>query len=95
MLDGTVRQHAGSSPIFPSLRDAAPDRWGRLVIERELDELGYLLNSPDDRAGALGFGPNPDPPAPLRSFNRTLRLPERLDAADDLLSGDPVVADTR
>lgn len=91
VLDGSVRQNAGASPIFPSLRDAAPDRWGRLVIEREyggeLDELGYLLNSPDDRAGALGFGLSPEPPAPLRKFNRTLQLPELLDAADVLLAG--------
>ena len=38
-----------------------PDHWGRRVIERfvgrtQLSELDYLLNSPDDRAGALGFG---------------------------------------
>ena len=94
VLDDTVRQIAGTNPIFPSLRDAAPDRWGRLVIEREfggeLDEMGYLLNSPDDRAGALGFGLNQVPPAPRREFNQTLRLPELLDAADDLLRGDPV-----
>ncbi|MGA0594285.1 type II toxin-antitoxin system HipA family toxin [Enterovirga sp. CN4-39] len=94
VLDDTVKEIAGASAIFPSLRDAAPDRWGRLVIEREfggeLDEMGYLLNSPDDRAGALGFGLNPNPPAPLRAFNRTLRLPELLDAADELLRGDPI-----
>lgn len=98
VLDGAVREYAGLSPIFPSLRDAAPDRWGRLVIEREyggeLDELGYLLNSPDDRAGALGFGLNPTPPGPLRSFNLTLGLPELLAAADELLRGDPTTADT-
>ncbi|NNM73857.1 type II toxin-antitoxin system HipA family toxin [Enterovirga aerilata] len=94
VLDDVVKEIAGASAIFPSLRDAAPDRWGRLVIEREfggeLDEMGYLLNSPDDRAGALGFGLNPVPPAPLRDFNRTLRLPELLDAADALLRGDPI-----
>ncbi len=91
VLDGKVKEIAGASPIFPSLRDAAPDRWGRLIIEREyggeLDELGYLLNSPDDRAGALGFGLSPNPPAPLRRFNRTLQLPELLAAADALLAG--------
>lgn len=98
VLDGTVRDYAGPSPIFPSLRDAAPDRWGRLVIEREyggeLDDLGYLLNSPDDRAGALSFGLNPTPPGPLRDFNRTLALPELLAAADELLRGDPAMGDT-
>src|SRR5579864_8375701 len=38
--------------IHGALRDAAPDAWGRLVIERalgraDLDELDYLLNGPD------------------------------------------------
>ncbi len=47
--------------IFGGLRDAGPDYWGRRVIERhsgkaQLGELDYLLQSPDDRAGALGFG---------------------------------------
>lgn len=92
-VDDRVKQIAGPSPVFPSLRDAAPDRWGRLVIDREyggeLDDLGYLLNSPDDRAGALGFGLSPDPPAPLRTFNRTLQLPELLETADALLAGNP------
>ena len=90
VLDNRVKQYVGASPIFPSLRDAAPDRWGRLIIERELggelDELGYLLHSPDDRAGALAFGLNSVPPAPLRQFNRTLQLPELLEASDALLN---------
>ena len=42
--------------VFGALRD-----WGRRVIEKhagkpQLGELDYLLGSPDDRAGALGFG---------------------------------------
>jgi serine/threonine-protein kinase HipA len=36
----------------------------------QLGELDYLLNSADDRAGALGFGLNQQPPAPRRKFNR-------------------------
>lgn len=68
--------------IFSSLRDAGPDVWGRRLIERHcgkssLGEIDYLLESPDDRAGALGFGLNQTPPAPLRKFNKTLAL-ERL-----------------
>ncbi|RUU54641.1 hypothetical protein [Mesorhizobium sp. M2C.T.Ca.TU.002.02.1.1] len=43
-LDGQTYVHVGDSPLFPSLRDALPDRWGRLVIDRaeggELDDLG-------------------------------------------------------
>jgi serine/threonine-protein kinase HipA len=65
--------------VFGALRDASPDYWGRLVIERalgkvNLDEIDYLLQSADDRAGALGFGINEAPPAPKRDFNKTLDL---------------------
>ena len=70
--------------VFGALRDAGPDHWGRRVIERfvgrtQLSELDYLLNSPDDRAGALGFGLGQEPPAPRRHFSRTMDL-ERLQA---------------
>src|SRR5438552_2627971 len=49
--------------VFGALRDASPDYWGRRVIQRHLGkaqpgEMEYLLYSPDDRAGALGFGLN-------------------------------------
>lgn len=70
---------ASTGGVFGALRDASPDYWGRRVIQRHLgkaqpSELDYLLYSPDDRAGALGFGLNQTPPAPRRSFNRTLDL---------------------
>lgn len=70
---------ASMGGVFGALRDASPDYWGRRVIQRHLgmaqpSELDYLLHSPDDRAGALGFGLNQTPPAPRRSFNRTLDL---------------------
>lgn len=84
--------------MFGALRDAAPDVWGRRVIERrsgksDLGEMNYLMFSPDDRAGALGFGLNQEPPAPLRKFNQTMdlvRLQELADATiadEDLLEG--------
>ena len=65
--------------VFGALRDSGPDYWGRRVIEKhagkaQLGELDYLLHSPDDRAGALGFGLNQVPPAPQRKFNQTLDL---------------------
>src|SRR5262249_10495203 len=65
--------------FFGALRDAMPDYWGRRVIERNagktnLDEFDYLMHGPDDRAGALGFGLNVEPPAPRREFSRTLDL---------------------
>jgi serine/threonine-protein kinase HipA len=76
--------------IFGALRDAGPDFWGRRVIEKhagkaQLGELDYLLVSPDDRAGALGFGLNKVPPAPRRKFNKTLDLEKLRNLADALI----------
>jgi serine/threonine-protein kinase HipA len=76
--------------VFGALRDASPDYWGRLIIERhhgrrQLGELEYLLNSADDRAGALDFGTGPQPPAPRRQFNKTLDLAQLQKIADDIL----------
>ena len=78
--------------VFGAIRDASPDYWGRRVIEKHaglavLGEIDYLLQSPDDRAGALGFGLNVEPPAPLRRFNRTMDL-ERLQQLADLIIAD-------
>jgi serine/threonine-protein kinase HipA len=77
--------------VFGALRDAGPDHWGRRVIERhvgaaQLGEMDYLLNSPDDRAGALGFGLNQHPPAPKRKFNQTLELPKLQAIADAVVA---------
>lgn len=77
--------------VFGALRDASPDYWGRLVIQRHLGnpqpgEMAYLLFSPDDRAGALGFGLNQAPPASRRSFNQTLDL-AKLQALADAIAG--------
>jgi serine/threonine-protein kinase HipA len=76
--------------VFGALRDAGPDYWGRRLIERYLDvpqlsEIEYLLNSPDDRAGALGFGLNQTPPAPKRKFNQTIDLANLQAIADALI----------
>lgn len=79
--------------VFGALRDASPDHWGRRVIERHFgspapDELDYLLQSPDDRAGALGFGLGPEPPAPKRKFNRTIDLGKLQEFADAIVADD-------
>ena len=78
--------------MFGALRDAGPDYWGRRVIEKyagkpALGELDYILQSTDDRAGALGFGLGQEPPAPRRNFNKTLEL-EKLQRIADQLTRD-------
>jgi serine/threonine-protein kinase HipA len=80
------------------LRDAAPDHWGRRVIERylgkaSLGELDYLLHSPDDRAGALGFGPGQKPPAPKRNFNQTINLAKLQAIADAIVNDEELPAE--
>ncbi|WP_366658563.1 HipA domain-containing protein [Fodinicurvata sp. EGI_FJ10296] len=81
--------------VFGALRDAGPDYWGRRVIERyvgraQLGELDYLLHSPDDRAGALGFGLGPRPPAPRRNFNQTLDLAKLQSIANAIVNEEEV-----
>lgn len=81
--------------VFGALRDAGPDYWGRRVIEKhagipQLGELDYLLNSADDRAGALGFGLGQTPPAPRRRFNKTLELAKLQDVAEALMREEDV-----
>ena len=85
--------------MFGALRDAGPDFWGRRVIEKhagqpELGELDYLLHSPDDRAGALGFGLGQVPPAPARKFSQTIDLERLQSLADRVLENQPVPAGT-
>ncbi len=83
--------------VFGAIRDSGPDYWGRCVIEKqvgtsELGEIDYLLESPDDRAGALGFGLGPKPPAPRRKFNKTLEL-EKLVGLAHAIAADEDVPD--
>lgn len=79
--------------IFGAIRDAAPDSWGRRVIERELartdlTELDFLLQSPDDRAGALSFGHGKEPPAPFRNYNPVIKLDVLLRLAEEIQRDD-------
>src|SRR5262245_49525031 len=52
----TIEATAKLNGMYGALRDASPDYWGRLVIQRalgvaSLDEMDYLLQSSDARAG--------------------------------------------
>jgi serine/threonine-protein kinase HipA len=92
-LSGATYETARLNGLFGAIRDAGPDYWGRRVIEKhagitKLGELDYLLESPDDRAGALGFGTNVKPPAPRRKFNQTLDLARLQETADALVRDD-------
>jgi serine/threonine-protein kinase HipA len=84
--------------MFGALRDASPDSWGRRVIERHagkspLSELDYLLESPDDRAGALSFGVGQQPPAPRRKFNQTIVLAKLQAIADAIIKDEELPTD--
>jgi len=77
-----------------AVRDAAPDAWGRRVIEHklerdpaDLEEIDYLLHGPQDGAGYLSFGLNRDPPSPQRPYNRTHQLVDLIAAAEAVEEG--------
>lgn len=97
-ITADVRETARLGGVFGALRDAAPDAWGRRVIERvmgrqDLGEVDFLLESPQDRAGALSFGRGPVPPGPVRRHNRVVQLAELRRAAallEDDRPGEPV-----
>ncbi|MGH9605012.1 MAG: type II toxin-antitoxin system HipA family toxin [Terracidiphilus sp.] len=98
-LSQATYQTSRLNGVFGALRDAGPDYWGRRIIEKRagktiLGELDYLLESPGDRAGALGFGLSRVPPAPLRKFNRTLDL-EKLQQIAEALVRDEIPATPR
>ena len=96
-LSDTTYETTQLNGVFGALRDAGPDFWGRRVIEKhsgktQLGELDYLLHSPDDRAGALGFGLGQVPPAPKREFNQALEL-EKLQQLAEALVKDELPSD--
>ncbi|MBX3039196.1 MAG: type II toxin-antitoxin system HipA family toxin [Bdellovibrionaceae bacterium] len=94
-LEERLFEETKNEGLHGPLRDSSPDAWGRYVIEKntppsEHNPIGYLLNSADDRIGALSFGHEKTPPASVRSFNRTLDLHELIQAAHKLEQGQPL-----
>jgi serine/threonine-protein kinase HipA len=94
-----VHEFTQLAGIPGAIRDAAPDAWGRRVIEHrlersptDLDEIDYLLHGPQDGAGALTFGLGAEPPAPRRRYNRTHQLADLISAAQQIDDGGPVAA---
>lgn len=97
-LSTRTYETAALKGMFGALRDAGPDYWGRRIIEKhagkpQLGELDYLLQSADDRAGALGFGLNVEPPAPRRAFNQTVALDRLQEIADAVVADEGLPAD--
>jgi serine/threonine-protein kinase HipA len=77
-----------------AVRDAAPDAWGRCVIEHklqrspaDLEEIDYLLHGPQDGAGYLSFGTKVQPQPPERPYNRTHQLADLVAAAEAIEDG--------
>lgn len=85
--------------IPSAVRDAAPDAWGRRVIEHKLErdpsdlhEIDYLIHGPQDGAGYLSFGLKVQPPAPRRHYNRTHQLSDLIAASQAIDEGNRVPA---
>jgi serine/threonine-protein kinase HipA len=75
------------------LTDAAPDSWGRGILERRLggDELSlltYLTHAGSDRIGALDLQPSPAEYVPRSAPSATLE--DLAQAAQRLLTGEPI-----
>ncbi len=83
-----------SGEIAGCVADAAPDAWGRRVIDRrcgvrsELPLLAYLLQSGSDRIGALDFQSSSGDYRPREADSATLT--ELAEAADRVVSGEPL-----
>jgi len=97
---GVIPLPAGLS-MPSSLRDAAPDAWGRRVIVNrkfghkgnaadlgQLDELTYLIESGSERVGALDFQRSATVYVPRQG--RAAPLEELLTAADRVEAGVPI-----
>jgi serine/threonine-protein kinase HipA len=77
---------------FGGVRDAAPDAWGRRVIEAQrrvpansLSEADYLLGAGSDRVGALDVRASLD--SPVQPGAAAIRsLPYMLEAAERILT---------
>src|ERR1700680_3838418 len=67
LVRGTALFPPNNLPLFGGIRDAAPDAWGRRVIEsrlkvtaNSLTEPSYLCHACTQRAGALDIRPSRD-----------------------------------
>jgi serine/threonine-protein kinase HipA len=84
--------------MFGGIRDAAPDAWGRRVIEsrlkvpaNSLPESTYLLHAGSQRVGALDIRPSRDSDATL-GYGTWDNLPYLMETAQRIDEGLPVPA---
>ena len=88
-----VFETAQMDGFFGAIRDAMPDYWGRLVLDRRseapLEPFDYLLRGPDDRAGALGFGLDAQSPSSTHVFATPRHLADLQEQAEAVLAGSP------
>lgn len=75
--------------LFNGIRDAAPDGWGRHVMDRAagaraLSEFDYLIATGDTRVGALAFGPDLSGPKRIVPWEEDNLHGENLNLADML-----------
>lgn len=96
---GQSRQVAKGLTEFGGIRDAAPDAWGRRVIENklkvsgaELPEVAYLIEAGSDRVGALDVRLGRDSP-PISPSNSVVDLERLLVVADKIESNEEVPAE--
>lgn len=86
-------------PLFGAVRDAAPDYWGRRVIEARLKvppdsvpESVYLLHAGPHRFGALDFREGLDSPEAPGLLPPIAQLEYLLEAADRIQEGQSIPA---
>lgn len=69
--------------LFGGIRDAAPDGWGRHLMDRasgtRLEEFDYLVATIDDRVGALSFGADLSGPRRITPWTEKLPFGEVFD----------------
>jgi serine/threonine-protein kinase HipA len=98
LVRGTALFPPNNLPLFGGIRDAAPDAWGRRVIEsrlkvpaNSLPESSYLLHAGSQRVGAIDIRSSRDSAA-APGFGSWDNLEYLMDAAQRIDEGLPVPA---
>jgi serine/threonine-protein kinase HipA len=105
LAEGMFHTNAGQS-LFGAIGDSAPDRWGRVLMQRAnntgrtLSELDYLLGVNDEtRQGALRFSTSTDgeylAAGNQNSVPPLIKLPELLSASEKFLANKETAEELR